>query len=120
MAALPLADIQGLILRGYGMDALRLFVLRVDKAAEARAILGGLPVTSGAIWDKKPDFCLNVAFTHAGLAALQVPDASLSSFPPEFIDGAVNRAAIVGDTGANAPANWKASFTGTGVHVIVL
>ncbi len=120
MSALTLGEIQGLILRSYGMDALRLFVLQVANAAQARAVLGGLPVTSGAIWDKKPDFCINVAFTYEGLAALRVPATTLSNFPAEFVEGAVSRAPLVGDTGTNAPANWKPSFVGAGVHVIVL
>src|ERR1700688_4656798 len=120
MSSLPLDDIQGIILRSYGMDALRLFVLQVRNAGAARPLLGNLPVTSGAVWDKKPDFCVNVAITYEGLAALQVPAASLNSFPAEFAEGAVSRAALVGDTGANAPDNWKQAFTGPGVHLIVL
>jgi hypothetical protein len=117
---LPLSDIQGLILRSYGMDTLRLFVLRVDNPAPSRAVLGALPVTSGAVWDRKPDFCVNVALTHDGLSALQISPASLSTFPAEFIEGAVKRASVVGDIGASAPSNWKSAFVGAGVHVTVL
>ncbi len=120
MSSLPLAEIQGFVLRSYGMDALRLFVLEVRNAAAARLVLGSLPVTSGAAWDEKPDFCLNVAITYAGLAALQVPAASLDSFPIEFAQGAVSRAALAGDTGASAPCNWKQAFAGPGVHIAVL
>ncbi len=117
---LPLSDIQGLILRSYGMDTLRLFVLRVDNPVLSRAVLGALPVTSGVVWDQKPDCCVNVALTHDGLSALQVPPESLSTFPTEFIEGAVKRASVVGDVGASAPSNWKPAFVGPGVHVIVL
>jgi Dyp-type peroxidase family len=120
MSSLPLAEIQGFILRSYGMDALRLFVLEVRNAAAARSVLGRLPVTSGAVWDTKPDFCVNVAITYAGLVALQLPSASLGSFPSEFAEGSVNRAAIVGDTGASAPGQWNQAFVGPGVHLIVL
>jgi Dyp-type peroxidase family len=120
MSDLPLAEIQGLILRSYGMDALRLFVLQVWDAAGARSIVGRLPVTSGAVWDKKPDFCVNVAITYAGLVALQLPAASLASFPAEFVEGAVNRAAVIGDTGASAPNQWKPAFVGAGVHLLIL
>jgi deferrochelatase/peroxidase EfeB len=102
------------------MDALRLFVLEVRDAAAARKILAALPVTSGAIWDSKPDYCLNVAITYSGLAALQFPAESLASFPPEFVQGAANRADFVGDTGANAPANWKPAFVSPGAHVLLL
>jgi deferrochelatase/peroxidase EfeB len=120
MSSLPLSEIQGLILRSYGMDALRLFVLKVRNADAARPVLGKVPVTSGAIWDKKPDFCVNVAITYEGLAALQVPAASLAGFPAEFAAGSVRRAAIVGDTGASDPRQWKQALAGPGVHVIVL
>ena len=120
MSSLPLAEIQGLVLRSYGMDALRLFVLEVRAAADARALLAALPATSGAVWDTKPDFCLNIAITYAGLAALGLPEESLQSFPAEFVAGAVARAPFVGDTGANDPANWKPAFAGPGVHLLVL
>jgi Dyp-type peroxidase family len=120
MADLPLSDIQGLILRSYGMDALRLFVLRVKDSVRARAVLGRLPVTSGAVWDRKPDFCVNVALTYEGLVALNLPADSLKSFPQEFVDGAVARADKVGDIGENAPANWKGHLAEPGVHVLVL
>ena len=120
MADIPLADVQGLILRSYGMDALRLFVLRVEKPVDARRIVGRLPVSSGAPWDRKPDSCVNVAFTHAGLSALGIPAESLDSFPEDFTQGAAARASIVGDTGDSAPANWKGGLAGPGVHILVL
>lgn len=102
------------------MDALRLFVLQIDNPVRSRAVLGALPVTSGAVWDNKPDFCVNVALTHDGLSALRIPPESLSSFPAEFIQGAVKRASVVGDSDANAPSHWKSAFVGPGVHVTVL
>lgn len=120
MVDLPLSDVQGFILRSYGMDALRLFVFRVEDAARARAVLGQLPVTPGAVWDRKPDFCLNVAITYEGLAALKVPAESLASFPQEFIEGAVSRAAVVGDVDESAPATWKGHLAEPGVHVLAL
>ena len=117
---LPLSDIQGLILRSYGMDALRLFVLQIDNPVRSRAVLGALPVTSGAIWDNKPDFCVNVALTHDGLSALQVPRESLSSFSADFTDGAVKRASMPGDSGARPPSQWKAALVGRGVPCPVI
>src|SRR5437870_5258425 len=120
MGVLPLAEIQGFILRGYGMDALRLFILRVENAADSRAALGKLRITDSTPWGQKPDFCLNVALTYDGLAALRLPPESLSSFPQEFVEGIVRRAAAVGDVGENAPANWKGPLTGSGVHIVML
>jgi Dyp-type peroxidase family len=120
MADIPLADVQGLILRSYGMDALRVFLLRVEHPVDARRIVGLLPVTSGAPWDRKPDSCVNVAFTYSGLAALGIPADSLKSFPEDFTQGAVARASIVSDTGDSAPGNWKGGLSGPDVHILIL
>jgi Dyp-type peroxidase family len=119
MSTLPLGEIQGLVLRSYGMNALRLFVLRVADVTASRKVLGALPVTSGSVWSTKPDYCVNVAVTFEGLSALRIPVVSLGTFPVEFAEGAVKRAAIVGDTGTNSPATWKPALTGDGVHVLV-
>jgi deferrochelatase/peroxidase EfeB len=120
MPQLPLADIQGLILRGYGMDALSVFILRVEQPAAARRALGELQVTSAIPWDVKPDACVNVALTYDGLSALGLAADSLSTFPDDFVQGAIARAAAAGDEGRNAPSHWKPCFTQPGVHVLVL
>jgi hypothetical protein len=120
MDQIPLQEVQGLILRGYGMDALRVFVLRVEQAAQARLLLADFPVTNAVVWDKKPDFCLNVAITYDGLGALGLDQPILTSFPEEFEQGAAARAGKVGDTGESAPENWKGGLGGPGVHVLVL
>ena len=117
--SLPVEDIQGFILRSYGMDALRLLVLRVADAAAARGALARLPVTSGQTWDSKPDACVNVAITFEGLQALGLAADSLASFPAEFQQGAQARATIVGDSGNSGPVNWKFGRNGEGAHVIV-
>ena len=120
MAALPLADIQGLVLRSYGMDALRLFVLRVEDAAECRRAIGRLSITSAQPWPVKPEFCVNIAFTAEGLHALGLTDPSLASFPDDFKQGAVTRAALVGDTGDSAPEAWRREYAQPGAHILIL
>ncbi|HTG35588.1 MAG TPA: peroxidase [Thermoanaerobaculia bacterium] len=128
MAEVNLADIQGFILRGYTMPAVRHFLLRVGDAAAARRFLGGLvsgdeaaspQLTTAQVWTVKPDYCLNVALTFDGLKALGLPAATLSSFPAEFQAGSVSRAESVGDTGPSAPALWDPPFNSTHVHVIL-
>ncbi len=119
MLNLPLGDIQGLILRSYGMETLRLLVLRVDRASDARRMLGRLPVCSGSVWDRKPDSCLNVAITFEGLHALELPPDSLKTFPDEFAAGAVARADVVGDNGDSSPTTWIPPFAGAGVHILL-
>jgi hypothetical protein len=126
MPALPLPDIQGFILRTYAMPALRVFVLRVARRDAAGHVLRSLSdaasplsLTSAATWQEKPQFCLNLALTHAGLRSLGVPNASLNSFPPEFIEGAVARAAQIGDSGSSAPAHWTGGLARDEVHALV-
>jgi hypothetical protein len=96
---LDLSDVQGLVVRGYTMPTARHLLLRVDSAPAARALLGSLvdgtpgrpQVTTATPWTEKPESCLNVAVTAAGLQALGVPPAG---FPAEFT------------AGASAPGRW--------------
>jgi Dyp-type peroxidase family len=114
---LDLADIQGFILRGYTMPALRCFVLRIDDWDGARRFLGSLvtgdaaaagpQITTAVPWAVKPEYCLNAALTYEGLKALGLSAESLRSFPEEFVRGAVAGADRVGDTGGSAPGHWK-------------
>lgn len=129
---LDLDDIQGLILRGYAMASLRLFVLRVDEPATSRRFLGTLAtstadtplgLTSAVPWFAKPSHCLNVGFTSAGLAALGLPAGSLDSFPDEFRRGAIERAEVVGDIGDSHPDHWTGAFapsTAAEAHVVLI
>ncbi|TQN42885.1 Dyp-type peroxidase family [Blastococcus colisei] len=127
VSALDLADVQGLIVRGYTMPLARHVLLRIDVPAVAHRLLASLvdggpstpQVTSGAPWETKPEHCLNVGITFAGLQALGVSQRSLASFPDEFIAGAAARAERVGDVGTSAPANWLPAFTDPGLHLLV-
>jgi deferrochelatase/peroxidase EfeB len=127
MAELPYADIQGIILRSAKMPFMRQLVLQVLDAAAARGFVGALaegpgPRVSSAIpWnkDEKPESVLYVSFSFAGLKALGVPEASLSTFPEEFIAGAVERAEEVGDTGDSSPEHWKQGLNTDLAHIFV-
>jgi len=116
---LDLADIQGIVLRSYKMPVLRNLILRVDDAARVKALLSTLPIQTAECWESKPEYCLNIGFSADGLRALRIPDDTLNSFPPEFLLGAVGRAAAVGDTGVNDPANWIEPFRSTEVHILL-
>jgi deferrochelatase/peroxidase EfeB len=124
---LDLADVQGLIVRGYAMPVARHLLLRIDDPAAGRSLLGsladgdaaGLSVTSGAPWEVKPDCCLNVSLPAAGLRALGVAAESLASFPAEFTAGAAARAERVGDVGTSGPQFWLPAFTDPGFHLLV-
>jgi deferrochelatase/peroxidase EfeB len=126
---LDLGDVQGFILRGYNLPAVRHFLLRIADPAAARRSLGRLAgggagdgprITSAAPWrGGKPANCLNVGFTFDGLRAVGLPDESLRSFPAEFAAGAVARAAAIGDTGESAPETWIPAFAQAQVQVIL-
>lgn len=138
MAELDLDDIQGLILRGYRpMRRARHLLLQINGRETFKAALRDLAtedhasgpfVTVAADWMDKspagvaPDHCVNIAFTYSGLQALELPDASLQSFPDEFREGAVTRAGEVGDTNANAPQHWIEQLNPdnhTAAHVVL-
>ena len=118
MSKLNASDIQGFAIRGYNMPFARYCFLRFTDAKAARALLKELlhVVTTGQIWDKKPPSAVNLAFTYGGLKALQLPLATLVSFPVEFQLGMKARAGILVDTGVNAPENWEPLWQVGDVH----
>jgi deferrochelatase/peroxidase EfeB len=135
MPDLPYEDIQGFILRTYAMPILRVIALKVEQAEPARQFLGGLVdgsngsagtadvaprLATATNWTIKPQYCLNVGLTYAGLAALGLPACSLASFPEEFVAGAAARAERVGDTGESSPAQWEDSFASPDLHILLL
>ncbi len=103
-----LRDVQGIIVRGYAELPSACFILLAvrDPAAAARW-LGALDVTHA---DGKPTVqALNVAFTYNSLAALRVPEETLTTFSDEFVAGmtAGPRRRVLGDVGASAPERWE-------------
>ncbi len=125
--ALPLPDIQAVILHTYWPCALRTFVLQVQNPQAARRFLGSLvngdastpQLATADQSEQKHAYRLNVGITHAGLKALDLPKASLDSFPAEFVEGALARAAVIGDTEESAPEHWQPPFAGPDVHILV-
>jgi Dyp-type peroxidase family len=119
MSKLNASDIQGFAIRGYNMPYARYCFLRFTGAEGARALLAKLLplVTTGQLWDKKPQTTLNLAFTFRGFVALELPLATLISFPVEFQLGMKSRAGILGDTGENAPEHWEPPWQEGEVHV---
>ncbi len=120
------SDIQGFILRTYAMPALRVFALKVDQPRAARRFLGTLvdsgnmlQLATGTDWTVKPQYCLNVGLTYAGLVALELPGASLATFPKEFAEGAAARAGRIGDTEDSSPENWIGKFASLDVHILL-
>jgi Dyp-type peroxidase family len=119
MSKLNETDIQGFVLRGYNLPFARYIFMRFEDAARARALIGRMlpSITTGQHWDSgKPQSTVNIAFTHPGLTALELPDATLLSFPVEFQQGMKKRAGILGDTGKNSPRRWDELWRGHPVH----
>jgi Dyp-type peroxidase family len=120
---LQLDDIQGVVLRKRPSPYVGAYLfLRIDNAKSGRQLMGRLVnlVNSGVDWwDQNLPPLLNVGLTYQGLAALDLPQVSLDSFPAEFQQGMAARAEMLGDTGDSAPARWEMPF-GTGdVHVML-
>jgi Dyp-type peroxidase family len=119
MSKLNASDIQGFSLRGYNLPFARYLFLRFTDTVKARLLLTRLLplITTGQLWDKKPETTINVAFTHPGLVALELPLATLISFPPEFQLGMKARGNILGDIGLNSHEHWDAIWREGRVHV---
>ncbi len=77
----------------------------------------GRTVGSGASEDAR---WVTVAFAWNGLRALGVDDASLATFPEEFMQGMAARAEVLGDTGANHPDHWVGGLASPDLHAIVI
>jgi Dyp-type peroxidase family len=136
---LDLPDIQGNIVRAYGgsFPKARYLTVHFRDAEAGRAFVQAVvprvttavkwttpskdakkayPSDGGATTIEKPRVCVNVAFSHRGLAALRLPTATLSAMPPEFVDGMARRARILGDRAA-----WEPVWTGqpAEIHALV-
>lgn len=119
MSRLNETDIQGFVLRGYNMPFARFLFVHFDDAAHARKLLQSLlgEITTGQRWDAgKPRSTVNIAFTHRGLTRLELPAATLATFPVEFQQGMKERAGILGDCGVNSPEHWDEVWRDNRVH----
>lgn len=118
--SLQLDDIQALILRSrpepyVGVHA----ILRVTDAAGGRDLVARLAqhVPSAHDWSEDLAAWTGVAFSHAGLEALGVPQSSLATFPSAFRQGMAARAQDLRDTGINAPEHWDAPLAPGNLHI---
>lgn len=122
MTDLDLDRIQGFVVRGYRLPLARYIFVRIDDAGPAAQWISGLvpEVLTAAPWSEKPESGVNVGFSYAGLAALQLPSATLASFPQEFREGMAARAGLLADEGESAPENWQRPLGTTDVHVLLM
>src|SRR5580698_1721091 len=110
------SDVQAIAWTGFdSLKGASYMLLRVSEPRAARQWLRGLaPASLGDLlvdgMKRKIDETCQIAFTAAGLRALGVDETIVQAFSPEFVEGMTgseNRSQRLGDTGANAPANWS-------------
>jgi deferrochelatase/peroxidase EfeB len=121
--ALQLADLQGNILQGYGLQYCAYVNVQIDDAREGRALVDDLraEVTDAQPWTNgKPASTLNLAFSYEGLRRLEVPDGVLGTFPDEFRQGMAARAEQLGDEGLSAPGEWQDGLRCRDIHLLVI
>src|SRR5688572_3549560 len=122
---LDLEDIQYLVLARAPAITGRYEFLSFRDAAGGRRWLSGLIGKVRSVADAKrsqdtDQRWISLAFTANGLRALGLSDAALATFPEEFRAGMAARAEVLGDTGAQAPANWKDGTANDRLHAIVI
>jgi Dyp-type peroxidase family len=125
MTELDRHDIQGLVLRGYGMPLATYLFYRFDTSAAARRWLASMidPMTTAAEWEATPAWCANLALTYPGLRALELPAELLAGFPEAFRQGMAARSVTkLADAVDDHPEHWEAipPFTTGGVHAMVM
>jgi Dyp-type peroxidase family len=116
---MTLSDLQGNVICGYCANHALYVFARVAQARAARAWLARNlhRITYNESWQgNRPALTFNVAFTHAGLLALEVPDARLLDLEA-FSAGMAARASQIGDVGADAPDRWQPGLRDS--HVVV-
>jgi Dyp-type peroxidase family len=123
MTSLELFDIQGNILRGYGMAYGCHHFVHIDDAADGRAWLARAVerVTTAELQARsEPRLTCNIAVSAAGLAQLEVPLALLAEFPAEFRAGMARRDEVLGVGGESHPDRWKEDvFRSGSAHLAV-
>jgi len=121
---LELDDIQHFLVTRTPALAARYEFLSFRSSAAGRAWLEGMVDkvgTARSVGVNSPDArWITIAFTWNGLRALGLDDASLSSFPDEFKQGMVERAQMLGLTGANHPDTWIGDLANPTLHAIAI
>jgi deferrochelatase/peroxidase EfeB len=124
-----IADIQAIAWSAFdSLKGARYLLLRVSDARAARQWLGGLvPTSLGDLYQdgmkRQRNEVIQLAFTAAGLRALEVAGDVLDKFSPEFVEGMTgspNRSLRLGDIGANAPEKWDWGFGDKEPHVLLI
>ena len=121
---LDVADVQGLVVRGYGRLPHAAFLLcAVRDPAAARALLRDRIADVATGLRPDGDHALNVAFTARGMVEIGLPDDVVAAFAAPFVEGMTtdHRRRLLGDVGPAAPERWAWGGTDTPpVHLMLL
>jgi len=118
---LETADMQGMILSGYGShpSAAYLFLSILDPP-RARQWLKDIAsrITTGGVYDRNRDSSLNIALTYKGLARLGLSEATLATFSRPFAEDMAHpaRERLLGDT----PESWAWGKPDHAIHVLLM
>jgi Dyp-type peroxidase family len=111
MSQLPLKEIQGIILRGYGeLNSACFLLLAIGDAKLAKNWLKTLQLRNGEVKPRATEHCVNIAFTPSGLTKLGLSEEVLGMFAGEFNEGMAgtgHRCRILGDHGDSSPDRWR-------------
>src|SRR5437763_8250077 len=97
---LDLADVQGLVVRGYGELPHAAYLLySIQDAAGARGLLGQWAEEVPSAAEKAKTSALHVAFTARGLHAIGLAQQALDGFAVQFVEGMTteHRSRLLGD-----------------------
>ena len=123
MPALELDDIQSGALRPRPSPfAATYIILRIDDRKAGRELMRRLGnAVASAAHPQSParDTWVSAALSFAGLRALGVPQASLDTFPPQFVQGMAARAERLHDDGESSPEHWEKPLGTPDVHVVI-
>ena len=119
---LDLANIQGLVVRGYRPQAAAFVWFHVTDAAAARRWLMSVvaEVADAQPWRQRPPSVFNLGITKAGLGALGVAPAAIATFPPAFSAGMAARAGQLGDSGETGPETWEFGNDPGALHLVAI
>jgi hypothetical protein len=124
VSAVEYGDVQGLVRFGYAsLTEACFFLLKIRDASAARLWVQAAPASTATELKRAPSTALQIAFTHEGLRALEVPEQVLAGFSAEFLTGMSgdeSRSRRMGDVGPSSPENWQWGHSERVPHLLVM
>ena len=117
-----LADVQAHTLRAYKATLAWHCGFEFKSASQGRELLRALAarLTPASANMRGESQCVTLGLTHAGLQALELPQATLEQFPQAFREGPRLRSERLGDVGRSAPVHWRVAGHDAHGHAVVV